>query len=102
MPRLMTVVTGWPVCPRQAPERTRSLKSRIFPRTEFTSGMTSRPSTITGRFDRLRSAVCSTARFSVRLILSPANMRSIQPRRSASSARRASSAIVSSVTNCLE
>src|SRR5882724_1982104 len=41
-----------------------------------TSGMTSFPSTKMGRRARLRSATCSTARPSVRLMGAPANMRS--------------------------
>ena len=45
--------------------------------------MTSSPSTMIGRFERLRSATCSTARSSVMLIFSPANIRSRQPSTSA-------------------
>ena len=41
-----------------------------------TSGITSRPSTGIGRVERLRSATCRTARPSVLLIGSPANIRS--------------------------
>ncbi|MNG32440.1 hypothetical protein D3C84_1184560 [compost metagenome] len=42
--------------------------------TEFTFGITSSPSTRIGELVRLRSATCSAARFSVRLIFSPLNI----------------------------
>ena len=70
--------------------------------TAFTFGMTSSPSTRTGWLLRLRRATCSTARFSVLLILSPLNMRSRQPATSASSASRTSRLMVSSVMRFFE
>ena len=48
-----------------------------------------------GRLERLRRATCSTARCSVLLMWSPANMRRIQPWRSTASARSNSSPRVS-------
>ena len=64
----------WPVC---LPLRTASEKRRISPSTRRISGITSLPSTSTGRSERLRNAVCSAARCSVELILSPLNMLSM-------------------------
>ena len=54
-----------------APERIASENSPMCSSTALTSGMTSLPSTRIGRLDRFRSAMCSTARFSVMLIFSP-------------------------------
>ncbi len=51
-----------------------SEKVFIFSSTALTSGITSLPSTKIGVLLRLRSATCSTARFSVRLIFSPENI----------------------------
>ncbi len=68
IPMLTTVRIGLPVAPSQRPERRSSEKTRIFSKTALTAGMTSTPSTSTGVFERLRSAVWSTARPSVQLI----------------------------------
>ncbi len=76
MPILMTSVIGWPSAPRTRPSRTSAAKLSIFSRTPITSGITSLPSTRTGLPSKLRKAVCRTARFSVVLIFSPANMAS--------------------------
>ena len=54
MPMLTMSVMVSPVAPRQAPPRTCSEKTRIFSSTALTSGMTSAPSTRTGRPERLR------------------------------------------------
>ena len=102
MPRLTMSVIGLPVCPFHAPLRTRSTKPLMRPRTSFTSGITSTPSTRIGVFERLRSATCSTARFSVWLIFSPANMRSASARTPAASTSSPSSLKVSSVAMFLE
>jgi hypothetical protein len=102
IPMLTTSVIDLPVWPFHAPLRTRSVKSRIFASTALTWGMTSAPSTRIGRFERLRSATCSTARCSVTLILSPENIRSRQPATSACSASASSSRQVSSVARCLD
>ena len=74
MPILMTSVIGWPSAPRTRPSRTSAAKVSIFSRVPITSGMTSLPSTSTGLPEKLRKAVCRTARFSVTLIFSPANI----------------------------
>ena len=50
---------------RSSPERTPSAKRDMRSSTALTSGITFLPSTRIGRFERLRSATCSTARFSV-------------------------------------
>ena len=102
MPMLTMSVMVWPVAPRQAPLRTCSEKSRIFSSTALIPGITSAPSTMTGRFDRLRSAVCRTARSSVKLIRAPSNILARQPSTSADRARSSSSRMVSSVTRFLE
>jgi hypothetical protein len=57
-----------PVWPSHSPLRTRSVNARIFASTALTAGITSSPSTWMGRFERLRSATCSTARPSVELL----------------------------------
>ena len=56
--------------------RTCCAKSAIAASTALTSGITSLPLTRTGVLARLRSAVCSTARCSVVLMMAPANMSS--------------------------
>ena len=75
MPMLTTSVKA-PPCPLTPPSRMAVEKCAMRARTAFTSGMTSWPSTKTGVLERLRSAVCSTARPSVRLIGSPRNIAS--------------------------
>ena len=102
MPMFTTSVMGLPVWPFQAPLRTLSVKPRIFARTAFTSGITSLPSTRMGRLERLRSATWSTARFSVRLIFSPAIILSRHANTSACRARSNRSPRVCSVTRFLE
>ena len=102
MPMLTTSVMRRPSWPFQAPSRTAWAKPAIRSRTPRTSGMTSTPSTMTGRSERLRSAVWSTARFSVVLIFSPANMRSRQPSTSCRRARSSSIPMVSGVIRFLE
>ena len=71
----MSVIVS-PVWPRQSPPLTASLKTRICSSTASTSGMTSRPSTMTGVPARFLSAVCSTALPSVALIFSPSSIAS--------------------------
>ncbi len=70
--------------------------------TRLTSGITSLPSTRMGRLERLRSAICSTARFSVMLIFTPENIFLAQPATSRSAASARSSVSVSSVIRFLE
>ena len=55
-----------------------------------------------GVFERLRSAKCSTGRFSVSLIFRPENIASISPRRSAIGHKACKSFIVSAVARFLE
>ncbi len=102
MPRLTMSVMVWPPWPRHWPPRTASVKLRIRARTALTAGMTSSPSTRIGRLLRLRSAICRTARSSVKLIRSPANIRSRQVARSACRASTMSRPMVSTVTRFLE
>ena len=64
MPMLMTLRIGLPVCPRHAPERILVAKSAIRPRTSCTCATTSVPSTISEVPFGMRSATCSTERFS--------------------------------------
>ncbi len=72
MPMLTTSVIFLPVAPFASPERTASENFAIASSTACTSGTTSCPSTSTFAPFGWRSAVCSTARFSVMLIFSPA------------------------------
>ena len=74
MPMFTTSVTR-PPAPSKPPPRTASAKRSIRSSVSRTSGITSRPSTITEPSSE-RSAVWSTARPSVSLIRSPANMAS--------------------------
>ena len=74
MPMLTTSVMRWPVWPRQAPLRTCSTNVPMRASTPATSGITSVPSTMTGRPERLRRATWSTARCSVWLIFWPSNI----------------------------
>ena len=76
MPMLMTSVNVSPSAPQTRPSRTSAAKRGNFSRAPMTSGITSLPSTRTGLPEKLRKAVCRTARFSVALIFSPANMAS--------------------------
>lgn len=102
MPMLMTSVMGLPVYPFQSPFRTCWQNDFIFSRTLLTSGITSLPSTRMGVFDRFRRATCSTARFSVKLIFSPLNMRSRAASTPLDLARSTSICITLSVTRFLE
>ena len=86
MPMLMTLRMRLPVWPFHSPLRTRSEKAAILSSTACTSGTTFSPSTTIDAPFGARSATCSTARFSVTLILSPRNMASIRARRPDSSA----------------
>ena len=96
MPRFTTFRTRRPVCPFQAPPRTRSAKAAIRSSTACTSATTSRPSTAIERPRGARSATWSTARSSVRLIFSPRNIASIRRRTPDSSTSAESSRSVSS------
>ena len=102
MPKLTTSVIFLPVKPSHSPERTLFTKTSSLPSTSLTSGITSAPSTMIGVLARLRSATCSTARFSVALIFSPANIFFASPSTSASLHIVSRSDIVSSVTMFLE
>jgi len=87
MPMLTMLVSFLPVAPLNAPLRTASENSFIFACTRRISGITSTPSTVTGLPEKLRSAVCSTARFSVTLIFLPVNISSIRSFKLCSRAR---------------
>ena len=89
----------WPVC---SPERTLAVNAPILRSTACTSGTTSLPSTTMCSPSGARSATCRTARSSVTLIFSPANMASIRARKPARSARATRSRTVSPVTRFLE
>ena len=81
-----------PVNPFHAPSRTAVEKARMRSSTSCTSGTTFTPSTTIDASRGARSAVCSTARFSVTLIFSPANIarvRSESPHSRASAMRSA-------------
>jgi hypothetical protein len=60
MPMLTTSVMALPVQPFHSPERIELVNSFICCRTLFTAGITSSPSTMIARLERLRSATCST------------------------------------------
>ncbi len=102
MPMLMTWRIGLPVWPFHRPTRTRLAKSAILSSTACTCGTTSSPSTTSDRSLGMRSATCSTDRFSVVLIRSPRNIASMRSRRPDSSASCSRSPSVSSVTRCFE
>ena len=102
MPMLTTLRIRLPVWPVCSPERTRAAKSPILSRTAWTSGTTSTPSTRMWASRGARRATCSTARSSVTLIFSPANMASMRRRRPARSASFTSRPMVSAVTRFLE
>ncbi len=102
MPMFTMSVIFFPVQPRQSPDRTASLNSRMWERTLRTPGMTSTPSTVTGLSDLFRSAVWRTARPSVKFILSPANIRSRHDATSDSRASDRRSDMVSVVIRCFE
>ena len=103
MPMLTTYLMRLPVKPRWTPLRTASAKAPIFESVALTSGITSLPSTNTfASGSTLRSAVWRTARFSVRLIFSPVNIRSISSLRPDASARPRSAFITAASTRFLE
>ena len=102
IPMLTISRMGLPLYPCQRPEATLSENCRIWSRTWFTEGMTSRPSTTMGRLARLRKATCRTGRFSVALILSPANILRMASCRPASFASAINRSRVCSVIRFLE
>ena len=95
MPMLTTSVNLPPSVAAILPERTPSAKAAIRSSTPSTSGITSLPSTRIGLPERLRSATCSTGRFSVVLIFAPVNIRSRR-----STTPRSSASWISSVSAC--
>ena len=103
MPIFTTLRMRLPVWPVKRAARARlSAKAAIASSTLWTSGTTSAPSTSMRVPRGARSATCSTARRSVVLIFSPANIasrRSVTPRSSASCS---SSRSVSSVMRFFE
>ncbi len=102
IPMLTTLRIGFPVCPFHSPARTRSANTVMRSSTSWTSATTSTPSTTSEVPLGMRSATCSTERFSDTLMRSPAN---IMSRRCSSSDWRASSKSndsVSSVTRFFE
>ena len=102
MPTFTTLRIGLPVWPTQAPSRTRSANPAMRSSTEWTSGTTSwSPSRIT-LLRGARRATCSTARSSVTLMCSPANIASRSCSTPARRARAARSEIVSSVSRFFE
>ncbi len=76
MPMLTTLRIGFPVWPLHSPERTRSANAAIRSSTSCTWATTSTPSTISDASRGMRSATCSTERFSETLIRSPLNIAS--------------------------
>ncbi|MNT74165.1 hypothetical protein D3C72_2129570 [compost metagenome] len=102
MPILMTSVIFLPVAPFSEPERIASANLPMAARTAFTSGITSLPSTRTGVLERLRSAVCSTARSSVKLMALPENISSRFASTPPSRASCSRSVTISSFTAHLE
>ena len=102
IPRLTTLRMARPVKPVHAPLRTRPAKSAIRSSTAWTRGTTSSPSTTMRAPRGARSAMCRTARPSVTLSFSPANIASMRARRPEARARSSNSPSVSSVTRCLE
>ena len=103
MPMLITSVKRSPLAALIVPPRTPSAKAPMRSRTSRTSGMTSLPlDMIALPGVMLRSAMCSTLRFSVTLTLSPANRAVRRSSSPAATVRSYNSAIVSSDTRCLE
>ena len=83
-----TVSMGAPVTPVQSPLRTESANAYTLASTSCTSATTSAPSTSRTSPRGRRSAVCSTALFSVTLMCWPANIAARRPGRSTCSASR--------------
>ena len=102
MPIFTTLRIRLPVWPTKAPPRSASAKSAIASSTLWTSGTTSTPSTSMRTPRGARSATCITARRSVALIFSPANIASRRFATPRSSASRNSSRSVSSVIRFFE
>mmetsp|Transcript_25820 Transcript_25820/g.86785 ORF Transcript_25820/g.86785 Transcript_25820/m.86785 type:complete len:261 (+) Transcript_25820:943-1725(+) len=101
MPMATTVFNTLPVAPRHSPDRTLAEKSLTRSRTSCTNGTWSTPSTTMGAEPLgARKATWYTARSSVKLILSPANMLSRLASRSAARASWSRCATVSVVTFC--
>mmetsp|Transcript_8143 Transcript_8143/g.20572 ORF Transcript_8143/g.20572 Transcript_8143/m.20572 type:complete len:220 (-) Transcript_8143:15-674(-) len=98
MPTATTLVRGLPVAPSHSPLRTFSLKSFTLSSTSQTSLTTFLPSTLMTLLRGARVATCSTARSSVLLMVSPANMAPIFAFSPAASASWYSLAMVSLVT----
>lgn len=102
MPITTTDVSGLPVAPFHSPERTFSEKALILSKTSQTSGTTSLPSATSLAPRGARVATWSTARSSVELMCSPANIAWILDFRLALSASFRRSPCVRSVWRCLE
>ncbi len=102
MPMLMTSVMRLPVAPVQSPLRTCSENTRMRSSTAWMAGMTGLPSTLNVAPAPARSAMCRTARSSVALMWSPANMASRRFGTPASSASCISNAMVCGVMRFLE
>ncbi len=102
IPMLTTLRIGRPVKPVHPPLRTRPAKSAMRSSTAWTRGTTSSPSTTMRAPRGARSATCSTARCSVTLIFSPANIASLRAATPEDRARSSNSLSVSSVTRFLE
>ncbi len=102
MPMLTMAVIGLPVWPSHSRDRTWFANAAIRSSVSCTSLTTSTPSTNSERSRGIRRATWSTARSSVTLMCSPANIAS---RRASTPASRASSnrrERISSSTRCLE
>ena len=102
MPMLITFLMLLPVCPFQAPLRTRSANSAILSEHGVHVRHDVFPSTVMLASRGARRATCSTARFSVMLIFSPRNIASMRAFRPDSSASCSRSFSVSSVTRFFE
>ena len=102
IPMLTTAAIRLPVAPVQDPLRMRSERSPIFFSTAWTSPVTFCPSTSKREPGGMRSATCNTARSSVVLMCTPANMASRCSSTLAARARSKSRRSVSFVARCLE
>ena len=97
-----TLRMRFPPWPFQRPSRTRLAKSAMRSSTACTCGTTFSPSTANTAPRGARRATCSTARFSVTLIFSPANIASMRSRSPHSRASATRSPSVSSVIRFFE
>lgn len=97
MPIATTDVSGLPVAPTHSPDRTFSENALILSSTSQTSGTTSLPSATSLAPRGARVATCSTARSSVELMCSPANIAWILDFKLARSASLSSSSCVRGV-----